>query len=101
MGRVVFGTRNGIKKHILVWVSDLGKGVMQIAPCSLGPHSYGSDTNCFNVVLDNVDNRAMKIGMVANEGRGEIDASFEVFRASWRTWNGSAAARDYHGCTAV
>jgi hypothetical protein len=62
---------------------------MQIVPCSLGPHSYGSD-NCFNVVLDDVDNRAMKIGMVANEGRGEIDASFEVFRVSWRTWNGSA-----------
>ena len=100
MGRVVLRARNGINKRILVWISNLGKGVMQIPPRSLGPHSYGSDTNRFNVVLDDVDNRVMEIGMVGDEGRGEIDASLEVFGASWRTWNGSAATRDYHGRTA-
>lgn len=76
MGRVVFRTRNGINKCVFLWISNLSKGVMQILSHSLGPHSYSSDTNRFNVVLDDVDDRAMKIRMVANEGRGDIDASF-------------------------
>ena len=49
------------------------------------------DTNCFNVVLNDVYDGLMEIGVMSNKGRGKINAGLEVLRTGQRTWHSCPA----------
>ena len=58
------------------------------------------DTYSFNILLNNIDDIAVKIWVVRNKGRWKIDASLEKIGKDGRTWHCSSTAGDDHGRTA-
>ena len=66
---------------------------------SLGPHSYSSDTNGFDALLNNVDDMVMKTGVLRNSG-WKVNAGLEILGAGGITWHCGPTARDYHCRTA-